>query len=59
MYLTVCIDGNLSKLLPVLHGVPQGSILGPLLYTLFTNELPEVTLDHAQHHPELPGGEFQ
>ena len=42
----VCIDGALSKLLPVRHGVPQGSILGPLLYTLFTNELPEIIHDH-------------
>ena len=45
---SVCIDGCLSSLRPVLHGVPQGSILGPLLYTLFTNELPEVTHDHRQ-----------
>ena len=38
----VSIDGCLSRLLPVPQGVPQGSILGPLLYTIFTNELPEV-----------------
>ena len=38
----VSIDGCLSRLLPVKQGVPQGSILGPLLYTIFTNELPEV-----------------
>ena len=36
------IEGCLSKLLMVSSGVPQGSILGPLLYTLFTNELPEI-----------------
>ena len=39
---SVCIDGCLSRLRPVEHGVPQGSILGPLLYTIFTNELPQV-----------------
>ena len=41
----VSIDGSLSKFMDVRHGVPQGSILGPLLYTLFTNELPEVVHD--------------
>ena len=48
----VSIDGSLSRCLEVRHGVPQGSILGPLLYTLFTNELPEVV--HADC-PEVPG----
>ena len=37
----VVINGALSKLLPVESGVPQGSILGPLLYTIFVNELPQ------------------
>ena len=41
----VSIEGSLSRLLPVRVGVPQGSILGPLFYTLFTNELPEVIHD--------------
>ena len=38
----VYIEGSMSKLLPLDAGVPQGSILGPLFYTIFTNELPEV-----------------
>ena len=44
----VSINGSLSKLLPVSIGVPQGSILGPIFYTIFTNELPEVVHDHDQ-----------
>ena len=33
----VYIEGTLSNLLPLEAGVPQGSILGPLFYTIFTN----------------------
>ena len=38
----VYIEGSLSNLLPLEAGVPQGSILGPIFYTIFTNELPQV-----------------
>ena len=45
----VCIDGSLSPFLPVKVGVPQGSILGPLCYILFTNDLPETIFGTSSH----------
>lgn len=43
---SVVIRGNVSEKFDVLHGVPQGYCLGPLLFTMYASKMFDVIEKH-------------
>ncbi len=50
----VSVNGSLSQVAEPVSGVPQGSVLGPILFVIYVNDLSDnLTIDHLLYADDV------